>query len=96
MMESNPIVYCGAWSPDGPARKLELHHVDHMELDAICQRAATSCIAAGIAPDSAELDEAIAATVFGQLEAIERDRDAKAQAEAEKQAKRTRLRLVDN
>lgn len=86
--------YCGAWSLDGPARKIKLHHVSDVELDAICQRAAASCIAAGIAPGTTELDEAIAATVFPQLEAIERDRGEKAQAAEAKQQRRAHLNVV--
>jgi hypothetical protein len=66
-----------------------------VELDAICQRAATSCIAAGIKPNTPELDQAIADTVFGQLEAIERDRHFKAQAQAEKESRRAHLTVVE-
>ena len=94
-MTAAPIVYCGAWSATGPSRKIELRHITNMELDALTERARTSCLAAGIKPDTAELDAAIAETLFAQLAVIERDRAEKAQAAAEVAAKRAHLRLVE-
>ena len=93
-MTAAPIVYCGAWSATGPSRKIELRHITNMELDALTERARTSCLAAGIKPDTAELDEAIAEVLFAQLAVIERDRAEKAQAAAEVEANRAHLRLI--
>ena len=94
-MTAAPITYCGAWSATGPSRKIELRHITNMELDALTERARTSCLAAGIKPGTPELDEAIAEVLFAQLAVIERDRAEKAQAAAEVAAKRAHLRLVE-
>ncbi len=93
-MTDVPITYCGGWSEEGPAKRITLQHIDAVELDALNERARTSCLAAGITKPS-ELDRAIAETLFGQLEAIEQDREAKAQAAAEVEAKRAHLRLIE-
>ena len=93
-MSDESITYCGAWSATGPSRKIELHHITNMEIDAISERAATSCIAAGVKPGTPELDEAIAEVLFAQLAVLERDRAEKAQAAAEAEAKRAHLRLI--
>ena len=87
------IIFCGAWSETGPTRRLELHHITSMQIDALTERARTSCLAAGLLPDTPELDAAIAETLFAQLELIERDRAAKAVAAAAIEAKRAHLRL---
>jgi hypothetical protein len=76
---NDPVTYCGAWHEGGPATHYICRHIGATELDQLHERARTNGIAAGIRPDSPELDRFIEAQLLATLPLIDAQRDAAAQ-----------------
>ena len=75
---NDQATYCGAWQEDGPVKRYACRHIGQTELDQLHERARTNGIAAGIHPDSPDLDRFIEAQLFATLPLIDAQRDAQA------------------
>jgi hypothetical protein len=75
---NDPVTYCGVWSESGAVERYACRHIGATELDQLHERARTNGLAAGITPDSQQLDRFIAAQLFATLPLIDAQRDAQA------------------